>query len=442
MGDEQTWSTVLDIISGYQQPVVVVSATARTTRQLILAAESAPDQIEKAYEISSEIQTRHEQIVDKFLARHSPGDEKYRDRCMEWIREHILDLNDCLDEINRTKTLNSQIKDEIASFGERLSSYLFAECGTAYGLPTTYIDARTIIKTDADFGGAAPLVDEINDEAVKLNKVVEEGRIPVIGGYYGEDDEGTITTLGFEGSDYTASLIGAALNVDTIEIWTDVSGIYTCDPRVIPGARPIPELSFAEATEMAYFGAKVLHPSTLNPAAEQNIPVMVKNIFSPDDPGTRIHAEASAGKDVRALTFLEDIVIITVSSPRTVMGYRFLANVFDILRNFHVAVDVVTTTEASVSIAIKRPDDLARIQKELSEVGRVSLSENRGLVSLIGCTFETMGEIAELSRATLGETEVSLISYNRANRNLNIVLPEEALISAIKAVHRYFWEDF
>jgi len=439
MGDEQTWETVLDIISGYQQPVVVVSATARTTRRLLSAADMATDQIDKAYEISSEIQTRHEQIVDKFLAGHASGDNKYRDRCMEWIREHILDLNDCLDEINRTKKINNQIKDEIASFGERLSSYLFAECGTAYGLPTTYIDARTIIKTDADFGNAAPRVDEINGEAVTLAKLAEEGHIPVIGGYYGEDDEGNLTTLGFEGSDYTASLIGAALNVDTIEIWTDVSGIYTCDPRVVAEARPIPELSFAEATEMAYFGAKVLHPSTLNPAAEQNIPVLVKNIFNPDDPGTRIHAEAPTGKDVRALTFLEDIVIITVASPHTVMGYRFLANVFDVLRSFHVAVDVVTTTEASVSIAIKKPGELARIQQELSDVGNVTLVENQGLVSLIGCTFETMGEIAELGRATIGKTNISLISYNRANRNLNIVLPEDELISAVKALHRYFW---
>lgn len=444
MGDEDTWRRVLDIIAEYRDPIVVVSATARTTRRLLAAAEKAAVSMEEAYEISSEIRARHESLVKGFLERCDGGEtDKIRERCLARIEELIEGLDHHLEAVNASKQPDAARKDAVAGIGERLSSFLFAECGRAYGLNTVFVDAAGVIKTDSDFGNASPDRAAISKNIPKVTTPVESGSIPVIGGYYGENERGKPTTLGFEGSDYTASLLGAAAGAEAIEIWTDVSGIYTCDPRVVQEAVPIPEISFREATELAYFGAKVLHPSTLKPAAENGIPVYVKNIFEPGHPGTKIHGREPADSKgaVRALTFLEDVVIITVTSPGTLMGYHFLGRVFETLEEHHITVDVVTTTEASVSIALRKPDMLGKIVSELQEFGTVSVTGQQGLVSLIGFSLNSSDEITERVFSSVNGSTLSLISFSRDKRNLNLVLPESSMIDTVRALHRSLLEQ-
>lgn len=436
MGNEHTWHKVLDIISGYEQPVVIVSATAHTTRKLLAAAEAALDNYNKAREISSKIRTRHEQLVTRFLQNFEDAEStEIKERCLSWIEKQIDDLNARLEEIKHSKKLDTRKQDAIASIGEQLSSALLAECGKIYGITTTFIDAGDIIKTNSDFGRAAPDTEKILRSIEKLNSSIKKGFIPVVGGYYGKNDKGELTTLGFEGSDYTASLIGAALNAEAIEIWTDVSGVFTCDPRVVEDAVSIPEISFREATEMAYFGARVLHPSTLKPAAEKEIPVYVRNIFEPGHPGTKIFSDADSNGPVRALTFLENVIIITVTSESTLMGYHFLSRVFEILEQHHVTVDVVTTTEASVSIALEKPSVLDRIVEELQSTGEVSVMENQGIVSLIGFSLRHTDEITKRVFASVEGDVLSLISFSSDKRNLNLVLPEEDVIRTVKSIH-------
>ncbi|MFH5830788.1 aspartate kinase [Halalkalibaculum sp. DA3122] len=437
MGDEHTWRMVLEIVKQYEQPVVVVSATSRTTRQLLAAVEAAPDRYERSLEISSEIRSRHETLIRRFLQEfdhHDAADAL--EQCLAWIEKKIRDLNRHLREINKSKKTDAARKDAVASIGEQLSSGLFATCGKVFGLNTTFMDARDIIKTNSDFGHATPDLRRINQQARKIRQNIEQSIIPVIGGYYGENDQGELTTLGFEGSDYTASLIGAALNCEAIEIWTDVSGIFTCDPRVVEEARPIPEISFREATEMAYFGARVLHPSTLKPAAQKEIPVYVRNIFDPGHPGTKIYSNAESGRPVRALAFLEDVVIITVNAPSTLMGFRFLSNVFQILEHHHITVDVVTTTEASVSIALERPEKLDLVINELQGIGEVTITEQQGLVSLIGFGLSNVESITSRVFSSVRGGPLSLISFSRDKRNLNLVLPEQQLIATVRSLHR------
>ena len=243
MVDETSWQKVLDIINRYETPVVVVSATARTTRQLMAATDAALNNATEAKRISGDIEKRHKQLIARFLERVAGSNKfKIQQNCNRWLESSITKLNQELEIIADRQKITAADSDSIASIGEQLSAYLFAQCGAAYGLPATWIDARKIIKTNSDFGQAVPQWQKIQQSAHIINDSVKQGHIPVMGGFYGENEEGAITTLGFEGSDLTASLVGAALDAQAIEIWTDVSGIYTCDPRVVSTARPLARL--------------------------------------------------------------------------------------------------------------------------------------------------------------------------------------------------------
>lgn len=436
MGDEDSWKRVIDIINRYENPVIVVSATARTTRKLVAAAKKAPHSLEESYEIADNIHQRHRQLITNFLSGVSDNDPSILSECNTWIDSRISELKDYLTDIHNTQELTAATNDAIASIGERLSSYLFAKCAAATGIATTWIDAADIIRTDSDFGQANPDTDAINQHAKQLVKILENGNTPVLGGYYGQDENGRTTTLGFEGSDYTASLIGAALSAETIEIWTDVSGIYTCDPQLVSEANPIPQLSFREATELAYFGAKVLHPSTTKPASSNNIPIRVKNIFSPEDAGTVISAEARMYNGVKAITSKQDCSILTITSSQTVMGYEFLAGVFDILRWHHLPVDVVTTTEASVSIGIGNGHHLDEAAEQLTTYGAVNIIDQQGIISLVGCPKTNTQSLLDNVLADLNTDAVNLISYSKSKGNLNVVTDENLVESSVQAIHK------
>lgn len=440
MGDEITWRRVLDIISNYDNPVVVVSATERTTRQLVAAADLAADDFSEAKEIAESIRSRHRTLVRNFLSKNAAENNgNVLSECDVWIDRCIKILMELLQQIAE-KDSTSAARDAIASIGEQLSAYLLSQCGQAVGLDTTWIDATHIIKTDSNFGQATPDRNKIQQNIDLLLSAVKEQSIPIMGGYYGQNDQGQITTLGFEGSDYTASLIGAALEAEAIEIWTDVSGIYTCDPQVVETARPIAELSFQEATELAYFGAKVLHPSTMKPAAAAGIPVYVKNIFEPAHPGTKIHAATKQNGWAKAITYLNDIVILTVTAAKSQDGHQFLAAVFNVLDNANQPVNAVTTTEATVSVALPNSRKISKIKDLLSNFGSVELEEKQGLISIIGCSFNNIGTIQNRVLADIPEMEPSLISYSKSKQNLNIAFSETALIPAVCRIHDLLFE--
>ena len=441
MGDEHTWRRVLQIIKKYEQPVVVVSATARTTRQLVAAAELAPLDFGRASSMAIEIKDRHRLLIRNFLdhtenqAMETKEGRKLSEECIKWIEDQTETLLDLLNQIAEEGRMKPSLKDAVAGIGEQLSSRLFSYCGAAFGLKTTWVDARAVIKTDSNFGNANPNVSLVEENSKEIARITENGMIPVMGGYIGQDAEGAATTLGFEGSDFSASLLGSALNAEAIEIWTDVSGIYTCDPRVVDEAFPIRQLSFQEATEMAYFGAKVLHPSTMNPAEEKQIPILVKNIFEPDQPGTVISGEADKEGHARAITFLKDVSILTVTSPHTRMGYDFLSGIFEMLKQYRLSVNVVTTTEASISLALASEQIGGDLIDAMEQLGEVSRKDDHGIISLIGSRFESASKIRDRVFDALPETHPTMISYSSDKRNLNIVLPEEELVPSVRAIH-------
>jgi len=436
MGDENTWRRVLDIINGYETPVVVVSATAHTTRQLLAAADKALENLEQARQISHSIKNRHHQLIDQFLNdSHHPQKADIQQSCTNRINKIIEILDKRLQDIASTKKISPKNKDAIASLGEQLSAYLLARCGKAYGLKTRWVDVRQIIKTDSNFGQANPDFQQITQSINLLHKEIKHGTVPVLGGFYGENYKGEITTLGFEGSDYTASLLGAALQAKAIEIWTDVSGIYTCDPNVVQHSRPISQLSFQEATEMAYFGAKVLHPCTMKPAAAADIPIIVKNIFEADHPGTKIHNQQTRNGWAKAITYLSDITILTITSNGSMKGYQFLAQVFKRLHENGISVNAVTTTEASVSVALQANFNMQILQQDFEDIGSVNRNPTQGLISLIGCRFDTAESINQYIFSAIPEAKPSLISYSKTKQNLCIAVSETELIPAVCRIH-------
>jgi len=437
MADHKTWKQVLEIISNYEYPVVVVSATARTTRKLVEAGNlAAKGKLDEALEISKSIQKRHNQIVADFLEENPHAKNKLiKDSCTKNTEAKIGKLNKLLTYTERQGVLSPQMKDAISAMGEQISSYLLAQCGLALDMMTQQIEARKLIKTDSEYGKANPNRLLINQHCGSLETVLESGFTPIIGGFYGESKDKTVTTLGFEGSDYSASLIGAAIGAQTIEIWTDVSGVFTGDPRFIPEAKPLAEMSYFDATEMAYFGAKVLHPSTLKPAQERNIPVFVKNMFKPEDKGTKIVRHSKHDLDVLALSFKQNMATVTVSAYETVMGYSFLTKVFAVLEEHRLAVDAVNTTEASVTIALSDSEILDQLSKEFIEIGTVTLERQKGLLTLIGCSINKADKLTNTIFSSLEEVELNMISFTKEKRILNVVMDDEKLIETTQKLH-------
>ncbi|MBO6794876.1 MAG: aspartate kinase [Balneolaceae bacterium] len=438
MNDHQTWRKVLEIIRNYEYPVVVVSATARTTRQLIEAGKSAASgDLEQALEIVETIKNRHRELVEHFLDEN-PHQKKrlIKESCFKKIDEKVGFLKKMLQYAAKKNDLNPALQDSIAAVGEQVSSYLLAQCGLATNQLTQHIEAKKLIKTDAEYGVANPNRALINQKCGSIETVLDSGFTPIIGGFYGEAPDGTTTTLGFEGSDYTASLIGGAIHAQAIEIWTDVSGIYTSDPRFIEDAQPIDELSYFDATEMAYFGAKVLHPATLKPAQERNIPVFVKNMFKADEAGTRIGRESASTKDFLAISFKENMALVTVSAYETVMGYSFLTKVFAALEKLRLPVDAVNTTEASVTIALQANEKLSELSQALIEVGTVHIDGSKGLISLIGCKLQAMDQLSEKVFKALGDNAVDMITFTKEKRILSVVVNENQTVYASRLLHR------
>ncbi len=437
MNDHQTWKKVLEIIKNYEYPVVVVSATARTTRQLIEAGKAAASlDIERADQIVNDIKKRHQELVDHFL-EENPHQKNtlIKESCYKKVDEKVGYLRKMLQYASKKKELPAALQDSIAAVGEQISSYLLAQCGLATDQLTQHIEAKKLIKTDAEYGGANPNRALINQKCGSIETILDSGFTPIIGGFYGEAPDGTTTTLGFEGSDYTASLIGGAVHAKAIEIWTDVSGIYTCDPRFVSEAQPINELSYFDATEMAYFGAKVLHPATLKPAQERNIPVFVKNMFEADAPGTRIVRESHSQKEVLAISFKQSMTLVTVSAYETVMGYSFLTKVFAALEKLRIPVDAVNTTEASVTIALQSSDTLTELSQALIEVGTVQIEPQKGLISLIGCNLHAANQLTATVFQSLGELPIDMITFTKEKRILSVVVDENHTIEATKLLH-------
>ncbi len=332
-------------------------------------------------------------------------------------------------------------QDAVLSFGEMLSSELLAELLKQRGLNAQHVDARRCIVTDDQYTCALPLMPETLFKAHDaLTPLIEQGFVPVLGGFIASTQEGTTTTLGRGGSDYTAALIGAALTAGEIQIWTDVTGVLTADPRVVPEAQTVERLSYAEASELAYFGAKVLHPKTIQPAIEGSIPVRICNSHAPDQIGTLVGPQTeTTTRTIKAIAHKGGVTTVQITSARMLGAYGFLRALFEVFERHRTVVDVVATSEVSVSLSLDDDSALPVIVQELEQLGTVRVERSCAIVCVVGEGLRGTPGIAARVFSAIGDINVTLISQGASSINFTFAVEEERAQEAVRRLHEEFF---
>lgn len=416
-------------------PVVVTSAMGRVTNGLIAAVRCAVEGNGGAGEEIDPLLERHREVAEALL------DPEARARVagqLEAARERITTLLRVVAEHPGTRR---PLQDEIVAHGELLSSRLLAEVFSAADLPAEWVDARRLIRTDEEYTRAEPLRGATAEETrARLLPLLSEGRIPVLGGFIGSAPHGATTTLGRGGSDYTAALVGAALHAAEVQIWTDVSGFLTADPRLVPAAHNITHLSYAEAAELAYFGAKVLHPKTIQPAVEHGIPVRICNSRVPGAETTLIDARTEMSPQrIKAIAHKTGATVVQITSARMLGAYGFLRAIFEVFDRHRTAIDIVATSEVSVSLTVDETEQLPAIVQELEALGRVCVEPGYAIVCVVGEGLRHTSGIAARVFGTLPDVNVALISQGASSINLTFVVEEGQVERAVRKLHESFF---
>ncbi len=419
-------------------PVVVVSAMAKVTDQLIAAA-SAAGRGDKAgaLALSARLRLRHQDTARALLTGEVIKD------LATWIDAKFESLDEILRGLAAVGELTARTSDMVVSFGERLSSRMVAMAFKERGLKGVNVDARKCIVTDAHHGRAIPqdaLIEHRLREIVL--PLLEQGELPVMGGFIGSTEQGVTTTLGRGGSDFTAALIGGGLNASAIEIWTDVNGIMTADPRVCPDALRVKSISFEEAAELAYFGAKVLHPATILPAVQKNIPVLVLNSRNPENEGTRITAMAPHCRSpFKSIAAKKRLTIIDVVASRMLMSHGYLKAIFDIFDKHKCAVDMVSTSEVSVSVTVDSNEKLPEISADLSKLADVKYEGRKALICMVGEDIRGQNGIAAQVFQAIRHVNVRMISQGASEINMSFMIEEDDVDEAVRSLHAAFFQD-
>jgi aspartate kinase len=417
-------------------PAVVVSAMSGVTDALLgIAAAAGASHTDDALGRVGELRERHLSAARDLV----PGADNAA--LCSYIGEVFDELGAVVRALGVLREVSPRTLDVIAAMGELLSSRLVAAALVEGGVPAEWIDARRAVVTSDDHTLAAPLLRETT-AALRASVVpaIDAGRVPVLGGFVGATAGGHTTTLGRGGGDYSGALVGAGIGAREIQIWTDVDGLLSADPRVIASPRLVPRLSFSEAAELAYFGAKVLHPSTILPAVERDIPVRILNAKRPEGTGTLITAQPSLdGTALTGLASKREVTVIDITSTRMLMAYGFLRRVFEVFERFRTAVDVVTTSEVSVSVTVDDRRYVEAITEALSEFAQVSTEPDMALLCAVGDRLRDEPEIAARVIRVLEEVPLRMISQAASRRNITVVLRQADLPHAMQRLHEEFF---
>lgn len=417
--------------------VVVVSAMARVTDALIEACGVAErGDAAAANRIVDALEGRHLQAVAELGFADAAGD------LGSALEAEFRALRSVLDSIAVLRELTPRASDRVAAAGELLSSRIVCAALRAGGIETEWVDARFVLLTDDQHGSAAP---DLPGTTAAVREVVfpllECGRVPVLGGFIGSTRAGVTTTLGRGGSDYSAAILGAALGADEIRIWTDVDGMLTADPRLLTDVQLVERLSFAEASELAYFGAKVLHPSTIVPAMDREIPVRILNTSRPEGTGTLITSAGSASSGrLAAIACKRRVTVVDVTSTRMLMAHGFLRRVFEVFERHRTSVDVVTTSEVSVSVTL---DDDARaevIAGDLKAFASVQVEGRMAIVSAVGDHLRIDPALGVKVVAALDGLPLRMVSQAASRRNVTVVVRDEDVPQAMARLHAAFFQ--
>lgn len=417
-------------------PAVVVSAMSRVTDGLLGVAESAgASQLADALSRTQLIRERHIATARELVS----GDALAP--LLSEINSELDALSDVVKALAVLREVSPRTLDVVAAVGEILSSRIVAAALTSAGVPAEWVDARQAIVTNSEHTRATPLGKETNHRLRSIvGPILDSGRVAVLGGFVGATPAGHTTTLGRGGSDYSGALVGAGVDASEIQIWTDVDGMLSADPRVIKSAKLVDHLSFAEAAELAYFGAKVLHPSTILPAVERNIPVRILNSWKPAAAGTLITGSGSSTRTgLTGLASKREVTVIDITSTRMLAAYGFLRRVFEVFERFTTAVDMVTTSEVSVSVTVDDVRHLDQIEEALSEFASVSVERNMSLLCAVGDVLQHAPEMAARVVGVFEEVPLRMISQAASRRNITVVLRQGDLPHAMERLHEEFF---
>ena len=421
-----------------RKPVVVVSAMGKTTQQLLtMGEEAAAGRTAPALERLQALREMHEREIGALISPSS------RAELRQILDGHFDEMAGLLDQLSACGQFAPESVDALSSYGERLSSRLMALVFSHLGMNAEHIDARCVIITDARHKAATPLYSETYTRSrQKILPLVSESKVPVLGGFIGATENGVTTTLGRGGSDFTAAIIGAGIAAEEIQIWTDVDGVMTCDPKLVPEARRVKTISFAEAAELAYFGAKVLHPATLLPAMEKNIPVVVLNSRRPELAGTRIIADAVPCSNViKAISCKRGIHIVNIRSTRMLMAHGFLQRIFEIFSRAETAVDMLASSEVSVSLTIDDPARLTEICDALREFSEVSIEKDQAIVCIVGDNLSHTPGVAARAFGALQGINIRMISQGASLLNIGFVVAARDAERTVKLLHQEFFRN-
>ena len=421
-----------------QKPVVVVSAMAKVTDQLVaMGAAAARGDREAALDLARAMRERHYNTAGELL-----GTGVFT-RFHSELEADFNALDELLRGISAVGEITPRSTDAVLSFGERLSSKIVAALFSARGVRSALVDSRECIITDATHTRALPLFDEINSRlSSRVLPLLEQAVVPVMGGFIGATSSGVPTTIGRGGSDFSAAIVGGALTAERIEIWTDVDGMMTTDPRLVAQARRIKEISFDEAAELAYFGAKVLHPATMLPAIQKNIPVHVLNSRNPKNEGTRITARAPHCRNaIKAIAVKKRITIVDLVATRMLMAHGFLHSIFEVFARHRCPVDMVSTSEVSVSLTIDSNDAVPAIAADLQKLADVKYAGRKAIICLVGENVRETPGIAGQVFGSIADVNVRMISQGASEINISFVIDEDDVPRAVQRLHRHFFAE-
>ncbi len=419
-----------------RKPAVIVSAMGKTTQQLLtMGEEAAAGQKERARERADALRQMHEREIGALIATSSHGQMR------QILDSEFAEMADLLESISAAGEFVPGSVDALSSYGERLSSRLIALVFQHFGIESAHVDARCVVITDPRHKAASPLYPQTYARCrEKILPMVKQDKVPVLGGFIGSTETGVTTTLGRGGSDFTAAIIGAGVAAEEIQIWTDVDGVMTCDPKLVPEARRVKTISFAEAAELAYFGAKVLHPSTLLPAMEKNIPVVVLNSRRPEITGTRIVADTvPCANVIKSISCKRGINIVNIRSTRMLMAHGFLNRIFEIFSRAETAVDMLASSEVSVSLTVDDRSRLDEICGALREFSEVSVESDQAIVCIVGDNLRHTPGVAARAFGALPGINIRMISQGASALNIGFVVAERDAETAVKLLHGDFF---
>jgi aspartate kinase len=417
-------------------PILVVSALSKVTDRLLgVVANAGAGDLDGARTNLRDLRQRHITVSEVIT------DKSQRDEVIGFLNREFDELERIVAALSVLHEVSPRWMDAIAAIGEVLSSRIVAAALTSHGLLASWVDARKAMVTNGEHTCAAPLFAETTSALMThADPPLAAGRIPVMGGFVGATRDGVTTTLGRGGSDYSAAIVGACLGAGEIQIWTDVDGMLTADPRIVQGPHVVPHLSFAEASELAYFGAKVLHPATIQPAVSRNIPVRILNSHRPHARGTLITSERpQASRPLTAIASKKDVTVVNITSTRMLMAHGFMLKLFEAFERGKTAIDVITTSEVSVSVTIDDRRRLPSIIEAVSEFAQVETENDLAIVCVVGEGLQNDPALIGQILQSAGDVRVRMVSQAASSRNVTFVISEADLPPVLERLHTAFF---